>query len=80
MHPHLHTKNNRGCEEVMRALDDCHDEGFLYKLFGNCNNLKTQVNKCLRAARLERTARNREEAKKKREKTLAIWKEIDDNS
>lgn len=64
----------------MRALDECHDKGFLYKLFGNCNKIKTEVNKCLRAERLERTAKNRQEAKKKREETLAIWKDIDENS
>ncbi|KAL8808670.1 MAG: hypothetical protein Q9200_004143 [Gallowayella weberi] len=80
MHPHLHTKTNRGCEEVMTALEECHAQGFIHKLFGNCNDIKTQVNKCLRAERLERTAKNRELAKQKREKTLAMWKEIDENS
>lgn len=62
----------------MQALDECHAKGFIHKLFGNCNSAKTQVNKCLRAERLARTARNREEAKLKREKTVAMWKEIDD--
>ncbi|KAL8700650.1 MAG: hypothetical protein Q9201_005336 [Fulgogasparrea decipioides] len=78
MHAHLHTKDNRGCEEIMAALDECHAQGFLHKLVGNCNSIKTEVNKCLRAERLEKTARNREEAKKKREKTLAMWREIDE--
>ena len=45
-----------------------------------CNEAKTSVNKCLRAQRLERTKANREAAKIKREKTKALWAEIDENS
>ncbi|KAK3178920.1 hypothetical protein OEA41_001057 [Lepraria neglecta] len=80
MHPHLHTKDNRGCEEVMAALDECHAQGFLHKALGGCNAAKTEVNKCLRVERLERTARNREKAKAKREKIQSIWKDIDEQS
>jgi len=80
MHPHLHTKDNRGCEEVMAILDECHARGFLHKAIGSCNQAKTDVNKCLRAERLERTARNREQAKKERERIKAKWGEIDANS
>lgn len=80
MHPHLHTKDNVGCEEVMTALDECHARGFLWKSMGMCSDLKRDVNKCLRAARLERTAANREKAKVKREKIERIFKEIDANS
>lgn len=47
---------------------------------GMCTNLKHDVNMCLRAARLERTAKNREEAKQKRERINARWAEIDANS
>ena len=64
----------------MRLLDECHARGFMYCVFGNCNQAKQDVNKCLRAARLERTAANREKAREKREETLRLWKEIDDNS
>ncbi|MCJ1352833.1 MAG: hypothetical protein MMC33_002817 [Icmadophila ericetorum] len=80
MHPHLHTKDNKGCEEVMQILDECHARGFLYKATGGCNAAKRDVNMCLRAERLERTARNRELAKKEREKIKEKWKEIDMNS
>lgn len=68
------------CEEVMAALDACHAVGFYWKALGQCNGQKTAVNKCLRAQRLERTARNREKAKEKREQVDKIWKEIDANS
>ena len=64
----------------MTALEECHARGFLWKCTGMCSNLKTQVNKCLRAERLERTARNREEARMKREKVKAVFAEIDANS
>jgi COX assembly protein 2 len=64
----------------MNALDECHARGFLYKAVGMCNQVKTDVTKCLRAERIERTRKNREAAKAKREATVALWKEIDENS
>ncbi|EMR61689.1 hypothetical protein MGN70_009826 [Eutypa lata] len=80
MHPHLHTKDNIACEEVMTALEECHARGFLWKSLGMCNNAKDQVTLCLRAERLKRTARNREAAKAKRDKIVKAWSEIDANS
>ncbi|KAL3418998.1 cmc1-cytochrome c oxidase biogenesis protein [Phlyctema vagabunda] len=80
MHPHLHTKDNRACEEVMTILDECHARGFMWKAVGMCNGAKTAVNKCLRAQRLERTAANREAAKIKRQEIKDKWGEIDANS
>jgi COX assembly protein 2 len=64
----------------MNALEECHAKGFMWKAIGMCSDTKTQVNKCLRAERLERTALNREEAKKKREHMKSVWAEIDANS
>ena len=64
----------------MAALDECHAKGFLHKMTGGCNEPKQFVNKCLRAERLERTAKNREMAKAKRARMEAIWREIDENS
>ena len=64
----------------MQMLDECHARGFLYKVIGGCNKAKQEVNMCLRAERLERTARNRQKAKQEREKILEKWKEIDANS
>lgn len=64
----------------MAALDECHARGFLHKVLGNCNDAKRDVNKCLRAERLERTARNREKAKEKKARIQRVWKEIDDES
>ncbi|TRX90141.1 hypothetical protein FHL15_008869 [Xylaria flabelliformis] len=80
MHPHLHTKDNTACEEIMTALEECHARGFLWKSMGMCNDAKHQVNMCLRAERLKRTATNREAAKIKRDKVKKVWAEIDENS
>ncbi|KAF2099642.1 UPF0287-domain-containing protein [Rhizodiscina lignyota] len=80
MHPHLHTKDNKGCDEVMQALEECHARGFLYRCTGGCNNAKLAVNMCLRGERLERTRKNREEAKVKRAKAEAAWAKIDAES
>lgn len=64
----------------MTALEECHARGFMWKAMGMCSNLKTDVNKCLRAERLERTAKNREQARAKRAQIEKVWKEIDENS
>jgi COX assembly mitochondrial protein 2 len=64
----------------MTALEECHARGFLWKSMGMCSDIKREVNKCLRAERLERTAKNREQAKVKRAKMDAIFAEIDANS
>ena len=52
----------------MTALDECHARGFLWKSMGMCSDLKRQVNRCLRAERVARQARNREEARVRRER------------
>lgn len=64
----------------MAALDECHARGFIWKATGGCNTAKREVNKCLRAERLERTARNREKAKEKKERIQRVWREIDEES
>ncbi|KAI9806940.1 MAG: hypothetical protein M1833_002598 [Piccolia ochrophora] len=80
MHPHLHTADNRGCTELMLALDECHARGFLHKALGGCNSQKSAVNRCLRAERIERQRENREKAREGRERIKGVWKEIDENS
>lgn len=64
----------------MRALEECHARGFMWKLFGNCNEAKRQVNLCLAGARSEHTAKNREQARQGREKVQRKWNEIDAES
>ena len=64
----------------MSQLEECHARGFLHRAIGRCNEAKTNVNKCLRAERLERTRVNREKAREARERIKAKWAEIDANS
>lgn len=64
----------------MAILDECHARGFTYKALGMCNGAKTNVNRCLRAQRLERTAKNREVAKQKRAEIKSMWAKIDEES
>ncbi|KAI2467222.1 cytochrome c oxidase biogenesis protein Cmc1-like protein [Annulohypoxylon bovei var. microspora] len=80
MHPHLHTKDNIACEEVMNALEECHAKGFIWKSMGMCSNTKDQLTLCLRAERLKRTANNRNVAKTNRDQIKRGWAEIDENS
>lgn len=64
----------------MQLLDECHARGLLHTMTGGCNEAKQNVNACLRAERLARSAKNRAEAKVAREKRLKLWREIDENS
>ncbi|KAK2858403.1 hypothetical protein FQN49_004772 [Arthroderma sp. PD_2] len=75
MHSHLHTKDNINCEEIMTMLDECHAKGFMHKVFGNCNDIKRDVNRCLYAERLKRASRNREKARENRARIEKIWNE-----
>ena len=52
----------------------------MWKAIGMCNDAKTQVNKCLRAQRLERTKANRDTSKTKNQDIKEKWAEIDANS
>lgn len=69
-----------GCGELSAILDECHARGFLWKSIGMCNTAKRDVNKCLRAERLERTMKNREAAKEKKAQITEKWTEIEQNS
>ncbi|TWU71150.1 hypothetical protein ED733_001518 [Metarhizium rileyi] len=68
MHPHLHTKNALACEEIIAALEECHNRGFMHKATGGCNDVKDKVNRCLRLERGKLQAENRAAAKAKRDR------------
>ena len=73
--PHLLTKSQTDCEEIMNALDECHARGFLYKAIGNCNDIKRDVNRCLGAERYARAKRNRDQARENRKRVERIWED-----
>ncbi|KAJ0121390.1 UPF0287-domain-containing protein [Diaporthe amygdali] len=80
MHPHLHTKDNTACEDLMTALEECHERGFLWKSMGMCNSAKESLSACLRAERRKRQDTNRNKSQEKRDAIRQKWKEIDENS
>ncbi|PWN41036.1 hypothetical protein IE81DRAFT_292435, partial [Ceraceosorus guamensis] len=65
------------CGELIRALNECHAKGFWHKITGGCNDVKLELNKCLRKERLERTARNAEKAAVMNEKKRRAWAELE---
>ncbi|GAA5864443.1 hypothetical protein JCM8547_005822 [Rhodosporidiobolus lusitaniae] len=80
MHPPLADHQQTQCLAVIEALKQCHEQNPWMKLAGVCNDQKHALNLCLRAERVERTDKNREAAKKKREEFVAKWKEIEKDS
>ncbi|KAI0371724.1 UPF0287-domain-containing protein [Pilatotrama ljubarskyi] len=80
MHPQLTEKKIGShpppvCLEFIQALDACHANGW-YRWTGACNQAKQDLNMCLRKERIDRTAKNREEAKLRRQKAEQAWKEL----
>lgn len=64
----------------MVALEECHARGFLWKSIGMCNEVKREVNQCLRAQRMEHIAQNREKARARQERVNRAWQEVDAES
>ncbi|KIM48869.1 hypothetical protein M413DRAFT_438042 [Hebeloma cylindrosporum] len=50
------------CKEFIEALQKCHATGW-NRFIGTCNSQKDELDHCLRAERLVRTNKNREQAK-----------------
>lgn len=66
-----------GCEGIMRALEECHSQNFLFKAFGGCNQLKTDVNQCLSTERAKKSNQNRETGLERRARIEAVWQKMD---
>jgi COX assembly protein 2 len=64
----------------MYALEECAAKGFVHRMFGGCNEAKSNLNKCLRQARLARQKENNLKAREKNEAVKKAWAEIDENS
>ncbi|KAF9264892.1 hypothetical protein L218DRAFT_862396, partial [Marasmius fiardii PR-910] len=50
------------CKDFIQALEQCHLSTWK-KFTGGCNRYKDEMNRCLHAESVERSARNREMAK-----------------
>ncbi|KAM0753724.1 UPF0287-domain-containing protein [Meredithblackwellia eburnea MCA 4105] len=81
MHPQLNAEHqHEGCVDLMRALKDCHSENSIMRYLGTCNDAKEALNRCFRQERLERTTKNRQDAKEKRRLVEEKWKAIEAES
>ncbi|KAL5511570.1 hypothetical protein ACEPAH_4787 [Sanghuangporus vaninii] len=74
MHQQL-TNKNIVCKELIEALDQCHSNLWA-KYFGGCNDIKNELNMCLRRERIERTKRNSEESKIRAERRKRALEEL----
>lgn len=63
--PHLHSEE---CNQLIRKLQECHEENRVGRVFGVCNALDASVLKCLRKERADNARQNREAAELKRAK------------
>ncbi|OJT14123.1 hypothetical protein TRAPUB_9234 [Trametes pubescens] len=63
------------CLDFIQALDACHANGWS-RWTGACNQAKHDLNMCLRKERIDRTTKNREDAKSRRVKTEQAWKDL----
>ncbi|PWN20378.1 UPF0287-domain-containing protein [Microstroma glucosiphilum] len=77
MHPHLVQGKQARCASLVHALEECHSAGLLPRLTGKCNDIKQQLNLCLREERIERTGRNAEKAKERQKEVKKVWSEIE---
>ncbi|KAF9066894.1 hypothetical protein BDP27DRAFT_1226859, partial [Rhodocollybia butyracea] len=55
------------CKDFIQALEDCHLSTFA-RLTGGCNKYKDAMNVCLHKESVDRSARNRENAKERKAK------------
>ncbi|KAI4293740.1 hypothetical protein EV122DRAFT_281426 [Schizophyllum commune] len=65
MHPQLSGQKRIDCKELVEALEACEADPYS-KWTDKCSNIENLLNKCLIAARNNRSAQNREESKRKK--------------
>ncbi|XP_013781595.1 COX assembly mitochondrial protein 2 homolog [Limulus polyphemus] len=63
--PHLHTEE---CNNLIRKLKKCHEENKWKKFVGFCNELDSDVLRCLRKERENRRRENYEKSQAKKVK------------
>ncbi|CAO1631093.1 unnamed protein product [Sympodiomycopsis kandeliae] len=79
MHPHLVQGKQQKCGDLIKALEECHSRGMIAKFSGQCNDIKHDLNMCLREERIQRTERNRQDAKLRTERKEKLFKSIDND-
>ncbi|KAJ1833303.1 Respiratory chain complex assembly or maintenance protein [Coemansia sp. RSA 2711] len=79
MHPALADHLNPGCIELVERLNTCHVEHNWAKFFGKCNALSEALNRCLGEEFEVRRRRQLVEARARRARIGARWKQMDDD-
>ncbi|CAH1153595.1 unnamed protein product [Phaedon cochleariae] len=69
---HLHSE---GCNELIRMLNQCHQENPLLRFFGKCNSEDHQMVKCLKEERLLRRKQNYQKSLETKEKLQRLFRE-----
>ena len=64
LHPHLHSED---CRKIIEALARCHAEHTWKKYLGACNDLKRELDRCLKKEYAEKRRLNLSESQKKKE-------------
>lgn len=78
MHPQLNDTKRDKCGDLIEALEECHRQGYISKIFGSCNNFKDELTKCLKSERLDRSRENSLKAIEKRKKIEQRWKQMEE--
>ncbi|CAG8433995.1 495_t:CDS:2 [Scutellospora calospora] len=78
MHPNLAYHEHPSCVDVILRLEECHRSSIFKKFFGGCNSIKRELNECLTAEYQVKRLKNAEEAKERRKRVEAMWKDIDE--
>ncbi|KAI0312737.1 hypothetical protein OF83DRAFT_1066716 [Amylostereum chailletii] len=74
MHPQSSEKRI-ACRDFFDALEACHASPWK-KFTGGCNEIKRDLNGCLHGETMARSARNREDAKLRRERMNQAVREL----
>ncbi|XP_056646458.1 COX assembly mitochondrial protein 2 homolog [Diorhabda carinulata] len=70
--PHLHSDN---CNELIKLLQQCHNENPFLRIFGKCNSEDHRMVMCLKQERLQRRKRNYQKSLETKEKLRKMFEE-----
>ena len=80
MHPPLSLHNNPACEEMIRALQECHEAGGYWgRLTGRCNEEKQELDLCFRAQKKVVRKGHLEQARAERARWHEVCEQIEAN-
>ncbi len=68
------------CVDYIEALEKCHQQEYLKRCFGICNNQKEALSKCLHEARLETQKHLILKSREKQKGFRESWKKMDEEA